>query len=63
MVDRGLLTTARTNEEMRPMEGLEWVSALCGDQIKKLAQGQVPLQRSLFDETDIAGVSHPLHAA
>ena len=59
VADRGMLTTARINEEIRPVEGLDWISALKGNQIKKLAKEQGPLQRSLFDETDIASVYHP----
>jgi hypothetical protein len=56
--DRGLLTSARIDEELRPVEGLDWISALRSEQIRKLA-GDGPLQRSLFDTTDLAEIRHP----
>ncbi len=57
--DRGLLTSARIREELAPVEGLDWVSALRAEQIRKLAEDDGPLQPSLFDETDLAEISHP----
>jgi hypothetical protein len=57
--DRGLLTSARIREELAPVEGLDWVSALRAEQIRKLAEDEGPLQRSLFDETDLAEIQHP----
>jgi len=57
--DRGLLTSARIDEELRPVEGLDWISALRSEQIRKLAQDGGPLQRSLFDTTDLAEIRHP----
>ena len=57
--DRGLLTSARIREELAPVEGLDWVSALRSEQIRKLAEDKGPLQRSLFDETDLAEIQHP----
>jgi hypothetical protein len=54
--DRGLLTSARIREELAPVPGLEWVSALRAEQVRKLAEG--PLQPSLFDETDLAEITH-----
>jgi hypothetical protein len=55
--DRGLLTSARIREELAPVEGLDWISALRSESIRKLAEG--PLQPSLFDETDLAEITHP----
>ena len=55
--DRGLLTSARIREELAPVEGLDWISALRSEQIRKLAEG--PLQPSLFDQTDLAEIVHP----
>ena len=55
--DRGLLTSARIREELAPVEGLDWISALRSESIRKLAEG--PLQPSLFDETDLAEIQHP----
>jgi len=57
--DRGLLTSARIDEELRPVEGLDWISALRSEQIRKLAGDNGPLQRSLFDTTDLAEIRHP----
>jgi len=57
--DRGLLTSARIREELAPVEGLDWVSALRSEQIRKLAEDEGPLQPSLFDETDLAEIQHP----
>jgi hypothetical protein len=57
--DRGLLTSARIREELAPVEGLDWVSALRAEQIRKLASDGGPLQMSLFDEVDLAEIAHP----
>jgi len=57
--DRGLLTSARIREELAPVEGLDWISALRAEQVRKLAQQDGPLQLSLFDETDLAEITHP----
>jgi hypothetical protein len=57
--DRGLLTSARIREELAPVPGLDWISALRTEQIRKLAEDGEPLQRSLFDRTDLAEITHP----
>ncbi len=57
--DRGLLTSARIREELAPVDGLDWVSALRAEQIRKLAEDGGPLQLSLFDRTDLAEIRHP----
>jgi hypothetical protein len=57
--DRGLLTSARIRDELAPIPGLDWVSALRSEQIRKLAEGGGPLQLSLFDDTDLAEITHP----
>lgn len=57
--DRGLLTSARINEELRPVEGLDWISALRTEQIRTLASDGGPLQLSLFDTADLAEIRHP----
>jgi hypothetical protein len=56
--DRGMLTQKRIEEDLRPHEGLEWVSALRTPQIQALA-AQGAIQMSLFDEQDLAEVTHP----
>lgn len=56
--DRGMLTSKRIDEELRGIEGLDWISALRADNLQKLAeQGIIP--RSLFDERDLAEVTSP----
>jgi hypothetical protein len=57
--DRGLLTSARIREELAPVPGLDWISALRADQIRALAEPDGPLQLSLFDRTDLAEIAHP----
>jgi hypothetical protein len=56
--DRGMLPQKRIEEDLRPHAGLEWISALRTPQIQKLAAGGL-LQMSLFDEQDLAEVTHP----
>jgi hypothetical protein len=56
--DRGMLTQARIEQELRPVPGLEWITALRTGQIHKLVDDGA-LQLSLFDQTDLAEISHP----
>ena len=56
--DRGMLTQARIEQELRPLPGLEWITALRSGQIQKLV-GDGALQLSLFDQTDLAEITHP----
>ncbi len=56
--DRGMITEARIREELRPEEGLEWISSLRAPQIQRLAKDGM-LQPSLFDEVDLAEIHHP----
>jgi transposase len=56
--DRGMITTRRIDEELRDVEGLDWISALRADSIKVLA-AQGVIQPSLFDERDLAEVDSP----
>ena len=57
--DRGMLTGARIREELRPVDGLDWIGALRNDAIAKLAREDGPLQLSLFDTADLAEIHHP----
>jgi hypothetical protein len=65
--DRGMITKARiealnTAEDGTPLEGGDaygWITALRAPAIKKLMAGGGPLQMSLFDQQDLAEVSHP----
>jgi transposase len=56
--DRGMLTQARIEAELRPVEGLEWITALRSVQIQELVSDGA-LQLSLFDRTDLAEITHP----
>ena len=56
--DRGMLTDARIREELEPVEGVSWISALRAPAIQRLA-AQETIQRSLFDEVDLAEVTSP----
>jgi transposase len=56
--DRGMLTQARIEQELRPVEGLEWITALRSVQIQQLVSDGA-LQLSLFDRTDLAEITHP----
>jgi len=58
--DRGLITDARIREEIRPVKGLEWITALRSSQIRKLVDSG-SLQLSLFDEQDLAEITDPAY--
>ena len=53
--DRGLLTEARIREDLKPVAGLDWISALTHTQIQTLLK-QEDLQLSLFDQQDLAEI-------
>jgi hypothetical protein len=55
--DRGMLTTARIDDELRPAE-LDWITALRAPQIKALVEHGA-IQLSLFDEQNLFQVTHP----
>src|SRR6516225_7850699 len=56
--DRGMITSARIAEELKPA-GLDWISCLRAPQIAALAEDRGPLQMSLFDERDLAEITSP----
>jgi hypothetical protein len=55
--DRGMLTSARIRDELRPAH-LDWISALRADQIRVLVNDGA-LQLSLFDEQNLFEITHP----
>ncbi len=55
--DRGMLTAARLREDIRPA-GLDWITALRAPQVKALVRDDA-LQLELFDQMDLAEISHP----
>jgi len=56
--DRGLLTSARLREDLQPVAGLEWITALRAPAIRKLVESGA-LQLGLFDERDLAEITSP----
>jgi DDE family transposase len=56
--DRGMITSARI-EALKELGGLSWITCLRAPAIAKLAAEDGPLQLSLFDQQDLAEISHP----
>jgi transposase len=56
--DRGVLTSARIEEELKGVEGLDWITALRAPQIRELVE-QEAIQLSLFDQKDLAAIQSP----
>ena len=50
--DRGMLTSARIEQVLKP-QGMDWVSSLPAPQIAQLAAEHGPFQPSLFDERNL----------
>jgi Transposase DDE domain len=58
--DRGLLTEARIREELQPVEGLDWITALRGPTIRQLVEsGTLDLRR--FAQTDLVELTAPAY--
>ena len=55
--DRGMLTAARLREDVSPA-GLDWITALRAPQVKALVRDGA-LQLELFDQVDLAEITHP----
>lgn len=55
--DRGMLTQKRIEQDLRPHEGLEWITALRAPQIQALVKAGA-VQLSFFDERDLVEVTH-----
>jgi transposase len=56
--DRGMITQARIDEELRGIEGLAWIGALRSSQIAGLLEAGA-IAPSLFDEKNLAEISSP----
>jgi Transposase DDE domain len=56
--DRGMITAARI-DALREHTDLGWLTALRAPAVAALAADNGPLQLSLFDQTDLAEISHP----
>jgi hypothetical protein len=55
--DRGMITSARI-DALRDHDGVEWITALRAPSIRNLA-GQGAIQLSLFDQANLAEITHP----
>jgi transposase len=56
--DRGMITSKRIDQTLRGVPGLEWITALRADNIRKLVEQGI-IQPSLFDERDLMEVQSP----
>ena len=56
--DRGMITSARV-QELRELGGYGWVTALRAPAIAALAADDGPLQMTLFDQVNLAEITHP----
>jgi hypothetical protein len=56
--DRGMITSARI-ARLREIGGYGWITALRAPQIAALADDDGPLQLSVFDEQNLAEITHP----
>lgn len=58
--DRGMITEARIRVDLKPHEGVHWITALRSPAIRKLVQSGA-IQRSLFDDKDLATITDPAY--
>lgn len=56
--DRGMLTSARIREDLKTVDGVDWITALRAVQIQALVTTGA-LQLSFFDQRDLAEITHP----
>jgi len=56
--DRGMITNARV-EALKELGGMGWLTCLRAPAIAKLAAEDGPLQMTLFDQADLAEITHP----
>jgi hypothetical protein len=56
--DRGMITGTRI-DDLRKLEGMDWITSLRAPAVAALAGDGGPLQMSLFDVHDFAEISHP----
>jgi hypothetical protein len=53
-----MITDVQINDELRSIDGLDWITALRTSAIKKLVDDK-SLQPSLFDQRDLGEIQHP----
>jgi hypothetical protein len=56
--DRGMITGTRI-DDLRKLDGMDWITALKAPAIAALAADDGPLQMSLFDAQNFAEITHP----
>jgi len=56
--DRGMITGTRI-DDLRKLDGMDWITALKAPAIAALAEDDGPLQMSLFDTQNFAEITHP----
>lgn len=56
--DPGLLTDVRIRKELRPVQGLDWITELRAPQIRSLARKRI-IQPSLFNKENLAEIRSP----
>jgi hypothetical protein len=61
--DRGMITSARVDALKELDEDIGWITAPRAPAIAKLAAEDGPLQMSLFDQQDLAEITHPDYPA
>lgn len=54
--DRGMVTEARIREELEPLEGVDWITALRASAIRALVEAN-DIQLSIFDTQDLAEIT------
>jgi hypothetical protein len=58
--DRGLITSARIREDLKPTQAVDWITALRAPAIAQLLR-EGSLQLSLFDEKDLVEIEGPAY--
>ena len=58
--DRGMITEARIRDDLAGVEGLDWITARRAPAIQALVESGT-LQLSLFDQQDLAEITHPAY--
>jgi hypothetical protein len=56
--DRGMITSARIRDDLKDVEGMEWITALRNSDIKKL-RDQGAIQLGVFDKQNMAEITSP----
>jgi hypothetical protein len=60
--DRGMMTEARIREELKPLEGVDWITALRAPAIRALVEAKA-IQLSIFDVQDLAEITTSAYPA